>query len=603
MYRDIYSITIMKKNLIYILIFSLPSLAFGQHWKEIPLPATYHEVTPYFLDENVGFIFEGYSGLAKLYRTTDGGMNWKSLPFFDSLGPDYVIRQIFFESSNKGYAAGGAGIYETEDTGNTWRSIYPEKIFFNSVYAFGGKIFAYGGESATWDALIETENGGGTWNTILPPTYYHTPPDVDNPLMPYVFGNNDGTVFSEKVIPPGNLSLTFSTNNGKDWTTTPMDIAKKTFTAGLFSFPHSNELLRTCDDLRELPDNNKDVYFIMHSSDLGMHWDTVFHPVEIGAWIAGNACVQYVSKSDQTGVHGVYRSTDAGHNWKYISGPDFTELDDVDFHNISVVGGGAVVYAGDVNYGSIDKLWKTTDGGDGTLSPTNSGGASSFHFSSSRIINDSLNIIIHLPIYSHQSATMNDVDMIMHYPSTGSLKYLNGFTYNGKSIDVAGSQWSGRAELHFAAADLNAAPDSLIGYANFLWTPYEYECDEIIFDSIDTHSSEAPCSSSATALPFKGIIGSYKTCGASAVAEIQTTIADFSIHPNPATNNIEIAVTRNIGKLRYELFDALGASRKNGSTSEASFQIDVSELAAGNYYLRISGAGGMPVTKRVVVVK
>ena len=158
---------------------------------------------------------------------------------------------------------------------------------------------------------------------------------------------------------------------------------------------------------------------------------------------------------------------------------------------------------------------------------------------------------------------MGDVDMIMNYP-TSSLKYLNGVAYNGKSIDVSGSQWAGRAALHFAAADLNAAPDSLISYANFIWTPYEYACDEILFDSIDTHGIESPCSGSGTAAPFKGFIGSYKTCGASSVAVNGNSLPpDFSIYPNPAKEKIEISLTSSIGRFHYELFDALGISRKN----------------------------------------
>jgi hypothetical protein len=43
--------------------------------------------------------------------------------------------------------------------------------------------------------------------------------------------------------------------------------------------------------------------------------------------------------------------------------PDFTEIDDHDWQNLSVVGYGSVVYASGNN-----GLWKTTDGGDGSLS-------------------------------------------------------------------------------------------------------------------------------------------------------------------------------------------------------------------------------------------
>jgi hypothetical protein len=226
------------------------------------------------------------------------------------------------------------------------------------------------------------------------------------------------------------------------------------------------------------------------------------------------------------------------------------------------------------------------------------------HFWSARIINDSLNITIHLPIYFHRSTTVSDVDMIMHYPSPGSLKYLNGVTYNGKSIDVAGSQWAGRAALHFAAADLNTAPDSLIGYANFLWTPYEYACDEIVFDSIDTHNSEAPCSGPVEAQPFNGFVGSYKTCGIAGVVDNAVLQPfDFSIYPNPARNKIEISLTNSTGEFLYELFDALGVARKIGVVFDSSVQIDISDLSSGNYYLRMKGVNSFPVTKKVIIIK
>jgi len=252
----------------------------------------------------------------------------------------------------------------------------------------------------------------------------------------------------------------------------------------------------------------------------------------------------------------------------------------------------------------IDDEYTEIDTSFSILLDVSASGRASSTFSSARIINDSLNITVYLPIYLLHFGAMNDVDMIMHYPSTGSLKYLNGVTYNGKSIDVPGSRWAGRAALHFGAADLNAAPDSLIGYANFQWTPYEYTCDEIDFDSIDTHSAESPCSSGEAA-PFKGIIGSYKSCGISGVAgnKINSTPMDFSIYPNPAKNIIDISLNEHNGKFHYELFDAMGISRKNGITSAASFQIDVSDLADGNYYLRLSAKDGAPVTKWVVVMK
>jgi hypothetical protein len=151
---------------------------------------------------------------------------------------------------------------------------------------------------------------------------------------------------------------------------------------------------------------------------------------------------------------------------------------------------------------------------------------------------------------------------------------------------------------------MNAAPDSVLGFANFLWMPFEYACNDIVFDSINTHGAESPCSLGNGALPFEGIIGSYKTCGVSGVAEgkINSALSDFFILPNPARNSIEILLMKDIGIFQYQLFNALGILQQKGITSEKSFMIDISDIPAGGYYLRLE-ANGIPVTKKVIIVK
>ena len=122
-------------------------------------------------------------------------------------------------------------------------------------------------------------------------------------------------------------------------------------------------------------------------------------------------------------------------------------------------------------------------------------------------------------------------------------------------------------------------PILYFSYANFLWRPQENDCAKIDFDSILTMATE--CSLAETK-PFHGIIGNIQSCNFSKVADDGINYAPliFSIHPNPATNSIQVQIANNTGKLHYELFDALGISRKNGMTSDNSFQMDVSELAA-----------------------
>jgi hypothetical protein len=333
---------------------------YGQYWNKVllPNPNIYFQIIPYFLNENIGFAFNTNGVQSNLVRSIDGGKNWMFVPFFDK--QQITLQQFYFTTINRGYAATSDGVYETEDTGSTWRKINTgNHLPFNSVYAFGDKVFAYGGSNRRFfrnGPLIMTSNDGKTWDTVIPPK---TSPN----LIPYVFGNKDSIVFAENIDSANNSLIVFSTNNGRNWSSRKMDFLDQTRTMGLFSLPHCKDVLRTFIDYQDTIYN--DMYFIVHSSDFGQHWDTIDKPLVIGAWIAGNNCAQYVSPANQLPIGGLYRSTDHASHWQFNDGPqNFQEIDDDDFHNLSVVGGGAVVFAGDMG----SRLWKTSDGGDGTLS-------------------------------------------------------------------------------------------------------------------------------------------------------------------------------------------------------------------------------------------
>jgi PKD repeat protein len=78
----------------------------------------------------------------------------------------------------------------------------------------------------------------------------------------------------------------------------------------------------------------------------------------------------------------------------------------------------------------------------------------------------------------------------------------------------------------------------------------------------------------------------------------------FEIRPNPAKCRIHLFFSDESNNfIDFELFDALGIVRKNGRISGKTYQIDASDLVEGNYYLRVNMQNGLPITKKIVLLK
>ncbi|HWF44818.1 MAG TPA: T9SS type A sorting domain-containing protein [Candidatus Kapabacteria bacterium] len=382
-----------------LLLTFVASTALAQHWEEITTSLPYGpHLVPYFLNSKIGFTystgiseasfvqFENYS-TPYLSRTTDGGATWSSLTFFDTMG--YIITQLCFVSAQHGYASTysilenfvgqyGGGIFETFDQGDHWKLISKNGNYLG-VYAVGSTVFAakylgdlYTSNSIGAGPILFSRDDGITWNSITNVSGL----SLDaSPQFQFIYGNRDSLVATVYYHPVGYASngnrkydtyLVFSTDQGQSWQSRAFDQATDWGMTSLHISPHS------CDIIREsvnFQDQTADKYLFLKSSPDYRTWSPSIHD-ETGAWIAGNNCALYLSNAgfDIVGVP-LYWSTDGAATWQGLPGgsfnqPNCKEIDDEDWQNISVVGHGAIVYTADMN----GNLWKTTDGGDGTLS-------------------------------------------------------------------------------------------------------------------------------------------------------------------------------------------------------------------------------------------
>ena len=102
-----------------------------------------------------------WAGLYYLYKSTDKGMSWEAvtLPNHGSS----TIQCISFYDRNDGLVCTGAGLFFTQDQGQTWRSYFAGESIYAATFSGSGDVFVVG--SVTTHNASFTADGGKTWNT------------------------------------------------------------------------------------------------------------------------------------------------------------------------------------------------------------------------------------------------------------------------------------------------------------------------------------------------------------------------------------------------------------------------------------------------------
>lgn len=159
----------MKRILLLIILFYLNNQAIKAQWTKINLPSNYEVKQMQFVNDSVGFIIaDSIVGLyltGKIYKTTDGGLNWFEKNFFYQ-SFDYM----HFINQDTGWICmsnGGIGtIRRTTDGGNTFINIsnnapYGPIYFVSNTTGYIGWI----GATSQGAVLYKTTDGGFTWNS------------------------------------------------------------------------------------------------------------------------------------------------------------------------------------------------------------------------------------------------------------------------------------------------------------------------------------------------------------------------------------------------------------------------------------------------------
>ena len=122
------------------------------------------------------------------------------------------------------------------------------------------------------------------------------------------------------------------------------------------------------------------------------------------------------------------------------------------------------------------------------------------------------------------------------------------------------------------------------------------------------HILPSPCDSPADPIGYHGEMEDYKVniVSASSVSEFNTDQLTFSIFSNPVVNQLVFALNGPENKrLSIELFDFSGRRVtelvEENVQSSSLYQFDMSQYAAGLYFIKVS-SGGVSVSRKVVKI-
>jgi photosystem II stability/assembly factor-like uncharacterized protein len=253
----------------------------GSTWQTIASGVTTTLRKIFFYDTNLGFII---CGNGQILRTTNGGTNWSVI----TTGA-VVLNDIFFTTSQTGYAVGAYSLYTTQNGGLSWTlssltSAVPlTRMYFPSpevgyIVADGEGILRTTDSATTW-TLTTTQNGqSDSWRGI-----YFT----DN-YTGYICGSlgridktTDGGNHWINMISGFGQELNSVTVPHKDTAFIGSKYGKifKTDNGGISYFQQSSPVLSTILRVRFL---NPEVGFacsdsgrILRTTDGGTHWNLI----------------------------------------------------------------------------------------------------------------------------------------------------------------------------------------------------------------------------------------------------------------------------------------------------------------------------------------
>jgi photosystem II stability/assembly factor-like uncharacterized protein len=235
----------------------------------------------YFIDANTGFYTDD---LGRLYRTSNGGVNW-NLVYTTATGA--YINAIDFPSSSIGYAVTDVSFLKSTDGGQSWNetNLAFTGAFLDIDCPNINTCHIVGGDGFSTGSLITTFNGGANWSSTPVPCDLLWDVDFLNDTLGYACGiagtiltyNGSGMSVENEAYTPYTLfpnpATNFITIQSNDVSINKIDISVYD--------PTGNIVLTLHEQLINQPLNvahlQTGTYFIqLHSGQYKFRWKKLF---------------------------------------------------------------------------------------------------------------------------------------------------------------------------------------------------------------------------------------------------------------------------------------------------------------------------------------